>query len=296
MNNDFLNDFMGDNLKTSSEMSEFKCNSCSSSFIAKNKLSKCLFCGSENLIESQDTRDYDNTYIIQFMKNREDAIKDYKKKVIFNPLIPMIFKNKKTINSCEKIYLDSSLCDLHISGTTKFIGIDNVSKNNQDKYEVMNTVNFDYNNVLVSSNSKIDENLFLEICDYNYSALRGFDFNFFNDSVILIGDLVEQEVNTKVSNALVKTTLNVIKNNVKHSTKKLGQNALQLDNFKKRRVLIPIYLISVKYHDKNYLYMMNGENGKSTMNVTFGKLELVITSLLIFGIIFLIAFLVAFFL
>ena len=50
------------------------------------------------------------------------------------------------------------------------------------------------------------------------------------------------------------------------------------------------------YDNKNYMYLMNGENGKSLINLTFGKIELAIVSLLIFGLIFLIAFLVAYFL
>ena len=57
-----------------------------------------------------------------------------------------------------------------------------------------------------------------------------------------------------------------------------------------------MYILNVKYDNKNYMYLMNGENGKSLINLTFGKIELAIVSLLIFGLIFLIAFLVAYFL
>ncbi len=300
MNNDFFNEMLSNDNDDGNTfdigLQECKCSACGSILNSKDKLNKCSFCGSENVISSQCSSDYTNTYIIPFMKNKEDAIKNYKKKVLINPIIPMIFKKKSTISSCSKMYLVSSLCDLHLGGTTTFIGIDKNDKNSQSKHEVVNTVNFDYNNVLVCDNSKIDGSSCLDICECNYSNLKEFDSNYLNDSVILFGDLDEKDICTKVSNLAVKTSLSMIRDNVQHDTKKLGKNGLILDNFKRKRVLIPVYILNVKYDNKNYMYLMNGENGKSLINLTFGKIELAIVSLLIFGLIFLIAFLVAYFL
>lgn len=297
MYNDFFDDMLDDeNIVFDVKLQEHRCSVCGNIFNSKNKLDKCLFCRSENLISNQCGGDYSSTYIIPFMKNKEDAIKDYKKKVMTNPLIPMVFKNKNTVLSCSKVYLVGSLCDLHVGGKTIFIGIDSSNRNGQSKYEILNTVNFDYNNILVCDNSKIDESSFSEICDYNYSNLKAFDTSYLNDSVVMIGDLEDKEISTKVSNLVMRTSLNVIRDNIKHDTKKLGQNGLILDNFNRKRVLVPMYILNVKYDNKNYLYLMNGENGKSVINVTFGKIELVIFSLLIFGFIFLIAFLIAYFL
>lgn len=295
MNDDLFDGVLG-NTNVNIEMGEYRCSACSNTFVGNSKLDKCLFCGSENLINVQYGGKCNDFSIIPFVKNREDAVSDYKNKVMFNPLIPLIFKSKKTVASMKKVYVVGSLCSVHVFGTTSFLAEDHVPKKGIDKYEVLDSVNFDYKDVLCCDNSKLDENLFFEISDYNYGNLRAFDSNYFSDSIIVLGDLLEQEIVTKVSNNVMRTSLGVVKNNIKHNMKKLSKNNLNLDNFQSKKVLVPIYALNVKYGNSSYLYLMNGETGSSTFKVTFGKLELVIFSLIVFALVFLIAFLVAYFL
>ncbi|MCI8460074.1 MAG: hypothetical protein HFE81_01625, partial [Bacilli bacterium] len=74
MNNDFFNEMLSNDNDDGNTfdigLQECKCSACGSILNSKDKLNKCSFCGSENVISSQCSSDYTNTYIIPFMKNK----------------------------------------------------------------------------------------------------------------------------------------------------------------------------------------------------------------------------------
>ena len=103
---------------------KFKCNNCGNQFISDTILEKCLLCNS--LVTKIDSdNNYNTFYLKPFIKTKEDVIKDYKKCVFFNPLIPLKFKSKKVSSSVNKIYLISSVNNYTVSGSTKFSYVNN---------------------------------------------------------------------------------------------------------------------------------------------------------------------------
>ena len=102
---------------------QYDCPKCNSSFCSLNidNISKCVICGDTN-IEKKELFLSDNLLYVPFLKNRDEVIKLYKKKVLFNPLIPIAFKKKSTISSIQKIYLPGLLTNMIQSGNVEFLG------------------------------------------------------------------------------------------------------------------------------------------------------------------------------
>lgn len=279
-----------------------KCNSCGSSYIVREKISNCLFCGSSNIMDDNYMGEVDACYVLPFTKSESDALKEYKRIVLKNPLIPFSLKKKKSFASIKKAYLLESLNDLNIRGMTKYNALDKVSSvqgrkkvDVKSKYEVLNTVNFDYVNIMGNNNSKILDEVFLDISSYDFNNMVAFDVDYLNDCPIVVGNLVESDVLNKLGGEVMKTSLGMIKDNIKHDLKKLNQHNLVVSSVSKKMVLLPVYILNVKVKDKDFLFLMNGQTGIASSNVTFGKAELVVFSLIVFTLVFFIAFLIAYF-
>ena len=58
--------------------------------------------------------------------------------------------------------------------------------------------------------------------------------------------------------------------------KKLKSDKTSINFENTRKVLVPIYLLNVVYKGKDYTYIMNGQNGKSYINLPIGKFETIL--------------------
>ena len=272
-------------------ITKYHCGDCGIDFNGNN-IEECIYCYGKNIISSEDVDK--NINIIPFTKNIEDAIKDYKKKVMFNPLVPLIFKNKNTINSIKKIYIQVFLYNVKVAGNVEFIGGEK-SKSNVDKYDVINSVNFDYNNVLLNVSTKINEDTLNYIGDYNFNNIKDTKYSEESD-LFLKADIQVSDIAEKSRQSISKHSIGIVRESINHSLKKLRNDNTVINFNNTKELYIPIYLLNVKYKDNNYQYIMNGENGKSKINIVYGRLNIILFSILVFVFVFLISYLIAYFL
>lgn len=282
---------------------KYCCKDCNTIFTYQSKPDMCVYCNGLNVETIDDNSNSSFPYILSFEKTINDAVSDYKKKIFFNPLIPLIFKKKSTIKCISKIYLPVSLSDINIRGNVKFLAGDksNIVKDNEKlvetkKYEVSNTVNFDYSEISSCCYSKISAKTFNSVCKYDFSSMKEFDNNLVSDAYVIKGDLSPVDVLNNAKKRVTNYSLNIVKGSIKHELKKLMQNDTYVDSSNYKEVLVPIYLMTMKYKNKEYSYIMNGQNGNSSTDITFGVTETIILSVFLFLIIFLLSFLIAYFL
>ena len=55
-----------------------------------------------------------------------------------------------------------------------------------------------------------------------------------------------------------------------------------------KKILVPMYILNIKYKNNDYFYLMNGQSGESFLNIEISKTKIVVVSLLIFTLIFLV--------
>lgn len=286
-----------------SELITYQCRDCGCIFQTHKNLSTevCIFCNSKNINYVDGEKD-NKPFVFAFKKEIDEAIKDYKSKIMFHPLVPLVFKKKKTTLNMRKAYIPAYLATVNFKGKIDFLAADkNMVVQDKKKmvetkkYDVSSDVNFDYVNVLINGYSKINERTFYSMADYNCGEVLDFKEDMLKDAYYIQADISSEDGATKVKNKVKNNSLRVVKNNINHQLKKLDQNntITNFDFFKE--VLLPVYFINVKYHKKDYLYIMNAESGRSVIHVPCGIIEVIIFSLLLFGILFLLAYLFAYF-
>ncbi len=282
----------------------FHCRDCNASFISlgSKTIEYCCVCHSNNIETKNDVYEK-KPYIVPFRKTLEDAKNDYQKKVLFHPLVPFVFKSKATIEAIQKVYLPVIVVDANLQGTVDFLAGDKtkimkekVAFIETKKYSVLADVNLNYHHIILNMTSKLQDRLFHTICDYQFDQLLEYNPNALGDSAILVDDKDLNAVADLGRQRIMKHAMAVIKSNINHELKKVNNNGALLNFANSKEVLVPVYLLTVHYKDKDYIYLMNGENGAVSLELVFGKIEIILFSLLMFGLIFLIAFLIAYFL
>lgn len=281
---------------------EYHCKECDAKFYTNdnNKFNKCVICNGID-IEKNDASINKNIKLIPFRKTYRDAVSDYTKKVRFNPIVPIVFKNKKNYSTLQKVYVPVLVTNISRVGDVEFIGGEEgkISDNKileTRRYSILQKVKFNYVDVLLKITSKIDDSVFNVINKYDFFSIVDIDSSYLDDSFYLYEDINLKEISTKARNDIDKHSMKIIKSNVKHSLKKVKNDNTIISFENTRELLVPVYIMRINYRDKEYSYMMNGESGKSYINLPISSISVGIFGTIIFLITFLISFLISYFL
>ena len=283
---------------------KYTCSKCGVVFGAgkDQKVDACILCG-ETQLECTEDGEVRPLYYLPFTETEDDVLKDYKKKVFWNPLVPFAFKRKKTLQTIHKIFLPAFLVNATHKGDVVFLAGDKekITKKRKKvleikKYEDYYKVYVDYHNVLLNTSTKIEDKLFTNICNYDYASMKEFTVSDIGDARYIFGDVSATEMGEKERERISKYSLLKVRNNINHALKKLKSDETSIEFYDAKEVLLPVYYINVKYGKKEYPYFINGQTGHSYLYLPVGILKAVLWALLFGGIVFLITYLLIYYL
>ena len=229
-----------------------KCRECNTFFNAVHSelVDHCFYCNSKDVYSAGVVNSFKDYSIIPFEKDISFAMKEYKKKVVSNPAIPKIFKKQETIQTMSKLFIPCKLYQVRSSGSIVFSG-----KNY--------SINKDYQNIVIPAYTNL-ENSFSVIHDYDVSKLTSFTNDYLKDCVYIEANMEQEVLNKKVQEEIMNRTVLDIHKEVKAPVNKMDTTNLGVTITNEKNILVPIYLLNVKYDDQSYLYVMNGCSGKSS--------------------------------
>ena len=148
--------------------------------------------------------------------------------------------------------------------------------------------NVEHVNLFYKSSAKINERVFNAISNYNFNNVTMFDPNNIGQAYCFDCDVDQTELNKKVEDNCIKHVIAMTRKKVNHQMKKVQGNNLVTSISNVQNVLVPVYFLNVRYNGKDYMFVMNGETGEFSLDVTNGVLEMilfgVVVGLLVFGI------------
>ncbi len=264
----------------------FKCNSCNSTFGVSNGgvVEQCIICGEHEVINANFNGNRIDGFI-PFSVSKNKAIEAYKSKVMLNPVIPFCFKSSNTINSIKKVYIPGFLYNTITSGDVNVLGADQ-TPNGKAKFDVVFNDTVEHNNLFYKSSSKINERVFNAVSNFNFNNVTTFNPNNIGQCYCLDSDLNQGDINAKVEDNCKKHVIAMTRKKVNHQMRKVVGNSLVTQINSVQNVLVPVYLLNVRYGGKDYMYVMNGETGESSLDVTNGILEMIIFGLIVGLIVF----------
>ena len=93
----------------------------------------------------------------------------------------------------------------------------------------------------------------------------------------------------------MNTCVNLVSASIPHQTKTVTTNNINITKTGSHYIMLPVWMVNIKYKDKMYTFAMNGQTGKIIGNLPIGVLETLMWSVIVFIGLFLLAVIVMYF-
>jgi len=280
-----------------SSYDSYNCPDCGAQIIADENTSAtfCVYCGNTSIIKNRLSGEFAPKYIIPFKMEKEKAIDAFKSLRKGRPLVPSSFVSEKNIEKITGVYIPFWLYNVDVSGTinaraTKVsswrVGDTHYTKT--DYYNVVRSGDMSFNRVPVDGSTRFNNDMMNSIEPFDYGKL--IDYN----HAYLSGFLAEKyDVSYEDAFSDCKTrTLNsardeMLSSMIGYSSKNITSSNLDSSIVSHEYVLLPVWMVNVKYKGEYYLFAMNGESGKFIGNIPLDKGKAFVVTIISFVLSFL---------
>ncbi len=275
---------------------KYFCKDCNAEIIAdKNTAATfCVYCGNTAILKEKLSGEFAPSKIIPFKKDKKYAVEAFKKLKKGRPFIPKEFINEKNIEKITGVYIPFWLYNVLVSGelNAKSTSVrtwrsGNYTYTRTDIYACESVGNMTYTMVPVDGSSRFANDLmnaiepfnYNELEEYNHAYLSGFLAEKYDtDSAVAFEDARKRTVKS--------TTEKMISDMTAPGAKIITNNTLNAIPTTTDYVLLPVWMVNVKYNNKYYTFAMNGQTGEFVGNIPINVRKVIIYSLLLFILIF----------
>lgn len=273
------------------ELSVYKCDTCGAEIVAPENeiVARCVYCRSTVILKSKLVGKYKPDYIIPF-KNTIDTVKPTFKKICNKKLYaPKQFKLIDNYN-ITGIYVPYWLFDLDYDGSVIFKATRTSSHRSGDFiittthiYDVTRQGNATFENIPHDGSFRMDDALMNNLEPYNYKEMVPFKVGFLTGFQAEKYDVKKETGSERANYRAINTIDEKFRSTVKgYSSVTVKENKLTKKERKNSYALLPVWVFSIRYKNKDYEYMMNGQTGKFIGNYPISKLKVTFTCIMIF--------------
>lgn len=289
--------------KKSYDLDCYRCPDCGAEIVADKTTSAtfCVYCGNTSIIKNRLEGEFNPSKIIPFQTTKEQAIDAFKKMKKGKIFTPKEFNNELNIQKITGVYIPFWVYDCDTNGDLEIDArrirtwmSGNYRYTKTDYYQVNRSGNMKFDNVPVDGSSKFDDDIMDSIEPFDYSGLKEFDMSYLSGFLSENYDINNKVAAERMKQRVEKTTIDELRATVSTYTTTIIKNSnVDIDIKEIEYMLLPVWMLNIKFKDKLYLFAMNGQTGKIVGNVPISIPKLILISLLTLGVSFLVLFLVS---
>lgn len=281
----------------------YRCKNCGAEIIADEHTAStfCLYCGNTAILKSKLSGKFAPTKIIPFKKEKEDAIKAFKGLRKLRPFLPNDFVSQENIEKITGLYVPFWLFDVMVDGNIDCTGIKtrswsagDVVYTKTDTYKLSRGGKLSFNMIPVDGSSRFNNDImntiepydYSEMVDYNHAYLSGF----LSEKYDVDAESSRKECGVRAINSATEKFKNEI---MGYGSITITNNNLVAREMGREYALLPVYMVNVKYKDKFYLFIMNGQTGEFIGDMPTSVPKLILNAILMFILVFLIFWVVS---
>ena len=280
------------------ELNCYHCPDCGAEVVADDTTTAtfCVYCGNTNIIKNKLKGEFLPSKIIPFQTTKEQAIEAFKQVKKGKIFAPKAFNSEENIQKITGVYIPFWIYDCDTDGEVNFdarkikswtMGDYHYTKT--DYYIINRSGNMKFDNVPVDGSSKFDDDTMDSIEPFDYKGLKDFDMSYLSGFLSENYDVSKEYAATRMKQRVENTTINELKSTVGYYNSITIKNAdVKVDIKETEYMLLPVWMLNIKFKDKLYLFAMNGQTGKMVGNVPVDNGKLAVIWLIAFVISFII--------
>ena len=270
----------------------YNCPDCGAEIITDDNTAAtfCVYCGNTSIIKNRLSGEFAPSKIIPFKVEKKKAIEAFKNLRKGRPLTPKLFTNEKNIEKIQGVYIPFWLYDVNVSGTieAKATKVSSWTSGDThytktDYYKVIRSGEMSYNKVPVDGSTRFNNDMMNSIEPFDYGKLIDYNHAYLSGFLAEKYDVSSDDAfNDAKTRTLNSTRDEMLSSMIGYSSKNITSNNLDSSINNKEYVLLPVWMVNVKYNGNYYLFAMNGESGKFIGNIPLDKKKAFIFTIIIF--------------
>lgn len=259
----------------------YKCPSCGAELLTDEYTAAtfCNFCGNSSLIEDRLTGELMPEQVIPFKISKEKAKEIYKKWTKKGLLTPKSFARQSTIEKIGGIYVPFWLYDYHsrakltaactrvrreVHGNTEYIHTDN--------FRVVRDVDTEYLKVPADASKKMPDDIMDKLEPFHYTDMTGFEMPYLSGYSAERYNYSSSEISPRVEARINDYIYSLARDSISgYSTVAVTDQDIHHRNEDAKYTLFPVWMLSYKFNNQNYIIAINGQTGKIVGSLPISK-------------------------
>lgn len=265
-------------------MKAYVCPSCGAELIcdAATAATSCPYCGNPTVIPGQFSGALKPDYVIPFRLDKAAAVaalKNYYKGKVF---LPKEFASQNNIQQIKGVYVPFWLFDGEADADVVFQATRS-TRGRTSKEEIITTLHYyvrrsgtvSFEKIPVDASKKMPDAHMDAIEPFDYADLKPFSMAYLPGFLADKYDVSAQESGVRADQRAENSAIAVMTGDTvgRYETCVPVRKQVRLKRGQVKYALLPVWMLSTKYKDKNYLFAMNGQTGKLVGNlpISWGK-------------------------
>ena len=277
------------------ELVTYTCDACGGVIMTDKDTvaTSCPYCGNPVVLKGRVTGDYKPSRIIPFKLDKKQAQEKYLEHLKGKTLLPDAFRSQAVIDEIKGIYVPYWLFDGTANASIWYDATKvrtwsdpefNYTETSYFKLFRSGRVSFD--DVPVDASSKIDDQISQSIEPFDMNQSENYNNNYLAGYLADKYD-VDVEKSREVANSrIVNSTYAMFDSTTAGFTTCVPSNRrMGIANGSQEYVMLPMWLLNVKYQGKNYTFAMNGQTGKFVGDLPYDQGKLVKYMVIVFAVV-----------
>ena len=259
----------------------YVCPSCGGAIVGDETMAAtaCPYCGNPVVIPEQFAGMLRPDYVIPFKFDRDAAVNALKLHYKGKRLLPKAFSDENHLREIKGLYVPVWLHDTGADANMRFRATKihtwsdaNYIYTKTSYFSVLRAGSIAFDNIPVDGSVKMDDTMmesiepfdFSEAVDFRTAYLAGF----FADKYDVSAEESETRANDRVRSSTQAAFADTVTG---YSSVTQEACAISLRNGKVKYALYPVWMLTTRWQEKNYTFIMNGQTGKFAGDLPMDK-------------------------
>lgn len=253
-------------------MKSYSCPSCGAELICDESTAAtaCPYCGNPSVVPGQFTGSLKPDFVLPFKLSKDDAVKALKAHYKGKPFLPRAFTAENHVQEIKGVYVPFWMFDGEAEGSVQYEATRSRSFTSGD-YEVTETDHFDvyregslaFSRVPVDASSKMPDDYMDSIEPFDFSELKPFSTaympGYLADKYDVSADESESRASVRCESSATQLAMRDV---IGYDTVTPTGGDVHTVREGVKYAMMPVWMLSTKWKDQNYLFAMNAQTGK----------------------------------
>ena len=250
----------------------FVCSSCGAEIVSDENTmaTECCYCGNPTMLPARFDGMLKPDYVIPFQKTKDEAVAALKKFYEGKYLLPDNFTSNNRVENIQPMYVPFWLFDADTAGDAVFRG-EKIKRWENSSEIVTETSIFScrrhgtmaFKKVPADGSKKMNDDYMDSIEPFDYGELVPFTPAYLAGFLADKYDVTAEECTPRIDRRLKETVMEELRKSVTgYDGVYLEQGEARKTGGEIRYAMAPVWILTTRYNDKPYTFMMNGQTGK----------------------------------